>query len=134
MAAGSRLCSSIKADGGRCKREAMPGSEYCYSHDPSLAQRRKSNASKGGKRGGRGRAGVSGELSEIKAELQRIAKVAPGSEETKGYSVAVQALNVVLRALAEEREQKHQGELIERIEALEKGGGGDVSKHPAARA
>ena len=49
------LCSGTKADGGRCKAQAMHGSEWCIGHDPDKAQTRRLRASKGGKRGGRGR-------------------------------------------------------------------------------
>lgn len=46
-------CSGIRADGGRCRAQAMRNSEWCIGHDPNQAEARR--ASKGGKRGGRGR-------------------------------------------------------------------------------
>lgn len=120
MSSVARNCEAIKADGKRCQNKAKHHSQWCAAHDPARAEARRVAASLGGRRGGRGRAGVSGEIHEIKAELRKIARNAPGSEETKGYSVAVQALNVLLRALAEEREQRYAGELEERLKATEK--------------
>lgn len=120
MSSVARNCEAIKGDGKRCQNKAKNGSQWCAAHDPARSEARKLAASRGGKRGGRGRAGVSGEIQEIKAELRKIARLAPGSEETKGYSVAVQALNVLLRAMSEEREQRYAGELEERLKATEK--------------
>src|SRR5215217_1568694 len=52
------LCSGIRADGGRCKAQAMRNSAFCIGHDPDQAEARRRRASKGGKRGGRGRPSV----------------------------------------------------------------------------
>jgi hypothetical protein len=41
----------IKADGGRCKAQAMRGSSWCLNHDPDKSEERRRRASKGGKRG-----------------------------------------------------------------------------------
>jgi hypothetical protein len=49
------LCSGIRADGDRCRAQAMRNSAYCIGHDPDQAEARRRRASKGGKRGGRGR-------------------------------------------------------------------------------
>jgi hypothetical protein len=61
------LCSGIKADGGRCRAQAMRNSEWCIGHHPDKAQARRLRASKGGKRGGRGR--PQAELSDVKRRL-----------------------------------------------------------------
>jgi hypothetical protein len=60
------VCSGIKADGGRCKAQAIRGSAYCVGHDPEQAEARRRRASKGGRRGGRGRPVV--ELASLRDE------------------------------------------------------------------
>jgi hypothetical protein len=112
------LCSGIKADGTKCKAQAMHASAYCIGHDPGQADTRRRRASKGGKRGGRGRPQV--ELAGIKAQLQELADgVLDGSVERRRASVANQLLNTLLRAIGVELQVKEQLELIERIETLE---------------
>ena len=66
------LCSGIRADGGRCRAQAMRNSEWCIGHHPDKAKDRQRRASKGGKRGGRGR--PQAELSEIKRRLSDLAE------------------------------------------------------------
>jgi hypothetical protein len=44
-------CADIKADGGRCKGQAISNSRYCFSHSPEHAEARQQRASRGGKRG-----------------------------------------------------------------------------------
>ena len=56
-------CAAIKANGERCKADAMSGAEWCYSHHPDRAEQRSRNASRGGKSGGRGRS--NNELGEV---------------------------------------------------------------------
>jgi hypothetical protein len=48
------VCSGIRADGGRCKVQAMRNSEWCINHHADRSELRRRRASKGGKRGGRG--------------------------------------------------------------------------------
>lgn len=43
-------CKQIKADGEKCKANAMTGKEYCYLHSPEIPEdEKKENQSKGGK-------------------------------------------------------------------------------------
>ncbi len=37
-------CNGITRDGGRCEGVAIPGSDYCYAHDPAKAEERRRNA------------------------------------------------------------------------------------------
>lgn len=39
-------CSGTKRDGRPCTANAMPGSRYCWHHDPDLAEERRRNASR----------------------------------------------------------------------------------------
>jgi hypothetical protein len=112
------LCSGIRADGGRCRAQAMRNSAYCIGHDPDQAEARRRRASKGGKRGGRGR--PQAELGDIKRRLSDLADDVLEGRQDKGVAaVASQVLNVYLRAVSVELKAKEQTELIERLEALE---------------
>src|SRR5918995_713238 len=111
-------CAGIRADGGRCKAEAMPEAQWCWNHHPDHAQARRRRASKGGKRGGRGR--PQAELANIKARLSDLADDVLAGEVDKGVAaVASQVLNVYLRAVSVELKVREELELIDRLEALE---------------
>jgi hypothetical protein len=114
------LCSSIKADGGRCKAQAIRGSTYCVGHDPSdaAAEARRRRASKGGRRGGRGRPVA--ELASLRDENARIRHRLLEGELMPGVAaVAIQSLNCDIRAVATTLKAKEQEELVERLESLE---------------
>src|SRR5215218_6883585 len=112
------ICSGIRADGGRCKAQAMRNSAFCVGHDPDQAEARRRRASKGGKRGGRGR--PQAELGDIKRRLSDLAEDVLEGRQDKGVAaVASQVLNVYLRAVSVELKVQEQRELIERLEALE---------------
>jgi hypothetical protein len=113
-------CVALRADGGRCKTEAMPKAEWCWNHHPDYAQARRRRASKGGKRGGRGR--PQAELSDIKRRLSDLADDVLAGRQDKGVAaVASQVLNAYLRAISVETKLKEQFELVERLESLEEG-------------
>jgi hypothetical protein len=111
-------CSATTATGQPCKGEAIPGANYCWSHDPSHSEQRKRIATKAGKRGGRGRPGV--DLQEIKDQLRTMlggvlsGRILPGVA-----AVACQIQNTRLRCVEVERKLQETQELLERIEALE---------------
>lgn len=112
-------CGAIKRDGERCKADAMPGAEWCYSHHPDHAEERRRRARKGGKSGGRGRS--NGELREIKALCEDLTGRVLAGELAPGLAaVANQLINTRLRAVEQERKVKETEELEERIEALER--------------
>ena len=114
------LCSGIKADGGRCKAQAIRGSTYCVGHDPDQAEARRRRASKGGKRGGRGRPVA--ELGALRdenenADIRR--RLLEGELPPGVAAVAVQSINTDIRAVGAALKAREQEELIERLEALE---------------
>ena len=114
------LCSGIKADGGRCKAQAIRGSAYCVGHDPSeaAAGARRRRASKGGRRGGRGRPVA--ELASLRDENADIRRRLLEGELLPGVAaVAIQSLNCDIRAVATTLKAKEQEELVERLESLE---------------
>ena len=111
-------CARIKDNGERCKGDAMPGADWCYSHDPARAEERRRNASRGGKRGGRGRPGQ--DLAQIKTRLSDLANDVLGGRVGRGDAAVVgQLLNTVIRAVSVELKVREQMDLIERLEELE---------------
>jgi hypothetical protein len=112
------LCSGIKADGGRCKAQAIRGSAYCVGHDPDQAEARRRRASKGGKRGGRGRPVAElGALRDENADIRR--RLLEGELLPGVGAVAVQSINTDIRAVGVALKAREQEELTERLEALE---------------
>ena len=111
-------CAAIKANGERCKVDAMPGSDRCWSHDESTADARRRRASKGGKRGGRGR--PSSELARLQRRFEELADKVLASEIERGVgAVAGQLLNGARACVRDAMAAREQEELIERLEALE---------------
>lgn len=47
VSGGKPGCKAIKADGTRCRAGAQEGQDWCYNHDPSRAEERRTNASAG---------------------------------------------------------------------------------------
>lgn len=112
-------CSGIKADGGRCRAQAISNSQYCFSHDPDHAEARKQRARRGGKRGGRGRPGA--DLTDLKRDVRSVIDgVLDGTILQGPGAVALQGYNTLLRAAKVELEVREQTELVERLEALER--------------
>jgi hypothetical protein len=111
-------CAGIRADGGRCKAEAMPEAEWCWSHHPDYEQARRRRASKGGKRGGRGRPIAElGALRDENAEIRR--RLLEGELLPNVAAVAVQSINTDIRAVGTVMKAREQEELVERLEDLE---------------
>jgi hypothetical protein len=112
------LCSGIRADGGRCRAQAITGSEWCFNHHPDYEEQRKRRASKGGKRGGRGRPSV--ELARLQARFEELAeKVLAGEVERGVGAVAGQLLNGARACVRDGLAAREQEELVARLEALE---------------
>jgi hypothetical protein len=112
------LCSGIRADSGRCKAQAIRGSDYCFNHHPDYEAARQRRASKGGKRGGRGRP-VS-ELGRLQGRFEELAEqVLAGEIERASAAVACQLLNGARACVRDALAAREQEELVERLEALE---------------
>ncbi len=112
------LCSGIKADGGRCKAQAISDTEWCFNHHPDYEEQRRRRGSKGGKRGGRGRPVV--ELAAIKSKLEILADdVLSGSVDRSDAAVVAQIYNTVIRAVATGLKAKEVEEIEGRLEELE---------------
>ena len=112
------LCSGIKADGGRCKAQAMRNSAFCIGHDPDRVEARRRRASKGGKRGGRGR--PSSELRRLQERFEELAERVLSGEVERGVgAVAGQLLNGARACIRDGLTAREQEELVERLEELE---------------
>jgi hypothetical protein len=123
------LCSGIRADGGRCRAQAIGNSAWCFNHHPDYEEQRRRRASKGGKRGGRGRPSV--ELARLQARFEELAEeVLAGDIERGVGAVAGQLLNGARACVRDGLAAREQEELVARLEALEealdanKNGGG----------
>jgi hypothetical protein len=113
------VCSGIRADGGRCKAQAMRNSEWCINHHPDQAELRRRRASKGGKRGGRGRPIAElGALRDENAEVRR--RLLEGELLPNVAAVTVQSINTDIRAVGAAMKAREQEEILERIAALER--------------
>jgi hypothetical protein len=120
------LCSGIKADGGRCKAQAIRGASYCVNHHPDYEEARRRRNSKGGKRGGRGR--PQAELAAIKDDLREVVEAVREGSLERGTGAVIGGLyNTVLRALEVQRKWHEADELERRIERLEEAEQGDGS-------
>jgi hypothetical protein len=112
------FCSGNRADGGRCKAQAISGSEWCFNHHPEYEQARRRRASKGGKRGGRGRS--SAELARMQARFEELAEqVLAGEIERSVGAVAGQLLNGARACVRDAIAAREQEELVARLQALE---------------
>jgi hypothetical protein len=112
------LCSGIRADGGRCRAQAITGSEWCFNHHPDYKEERRRRASKGGKRGGRGRPSV--ELAGLQARFEDLAEQVLAGEVERGVgAVAGQLLNGARACVRDGLAAREQEELVARLEALE---------------
>ena len=112
------LCSGIRADGGRCKAQAIADSQWCFNHHPDYEDARRRRASRGGKRGGRGR--PTSELARLQARFEELAESVLSGEVERGVgAVAGQLLNGARSCVRDGMAAREQEELIARLEALE---------------
>ena len=112
------ICSGIRADGGRCKAQAMRNSEWCINHHPDYEQTRRRRASKGGKRGGRGR--PIAELASLRDENADIRRrLLEGELLPNVAAVAVQSINTDIRAVGAAMKARELEELEARLQSLE---------------
>ncbi len=118
-------CTAIKKDGSRCTKDAEPGRELCWSHDPANEEERRRIASRGGKAStavlADRRGPAAQEIRELKDELHTLATdVKEGTVPPPVGTTLNQIYNTLLRAMDQERRTRETGELEIRIEELEK--------------
>ena len=113
-------CEAITRAGARCQAEAMEGYQWCYSHRPDLAEKRKRNAKKGGRTGGRGRSSLA-ETEQAKKYIKGlVSQLHKGQVRREIANSCFTGLNVLARYVELERRIHEQDELEQRIEALER--------------
>ena len=110
-------CSGIKADGGRCKAQAIADSQWCFNHHPDYEEQRRRRGSRGGKRGGRGR--PQAELTDIKDCLKSmIDDVRDGKMDRGDAAVCGQLYNTLIRAVSVELRAREVEEIAREVEEL----------------
>lgn len=108
------VCAGIARSGERCTQSVNLGLMYCHHHNPSRPEERKRAASRAGK------SKPSRELVSIKRQLQGLADdILSGKVDRSDGAVVSQILNVLLRALEQERRWRELEGIEERLEALE---------------
>jgi hypothetical protein len=117
-------CTASKKDGSRCSKEAEPGQNYCWSHDPANEEERRRIASRGGKAStavlAERRGPAAQEIRELKEELRTLAwSVKEGEVPPPAGTALNQIYNTLLRAMDQERRTRETGELEARLAALE---------------
>jgi hypothetical protein len=95
-----------------------PPKTYCWWHDPQNSAERSRAAARGGRRAGRGR--PSAELHGVREENADIRRRLLEGDLLPGVAaVAIQSLNVDIRALDTLIKAREQEELAARLEAVE---------------
>lgn len=117
-------CTAIKKDGSCCSKDAEPGKDRCWSHDPANEEERRRIASRGGKAStavlAERRGPVAQEIRELKYELRSLARDVKEGEVPPPVGTALnQIYNTLLRAMDQERRTRESGELETRLAALE---------------
>ena len=117
-------CTAIKRDGSRCAKDAEPGKDRCWSHDPANEEERRRIASRGGKASttvlAERRGPAAQEIRELKDELRTLARnVKEGEVPPPVGTTLNQIYNTLLRAMDQERRTRETGELEARLAALE---------------
>src|SRR5215211_545960 len=111
------LCSGIRADGGRCRAQAIRDNEYCISHHPDYADARRRRNSKGGKRGGRGRPIAElGALRDENSDIRR--RLLEGELLPNVAAVAIQSINTDVRCVGATLKAREQEELAREVDEL----------------
>jgi hypothetical protein len=111
-------CAGITQAGTACKGIPIDGSGWCYVHHPDRTAERRRHGSKGGKRGGRGRPVA--ELGALRVENAEIReRLLEGKLKPGVAAVAVQSLNMDVRAVSAALKAREQEELEARLEELE---------------
>jgi hypothetical protein len=114
-------CGAIKPNGERCRGRAIEGSEWCWNHDPSYAEERRRNASKGGRRAGRGRPSpATAELARLQKRFEDLVdEVLSGAVDRGDAAVVAQLLNGARACVVGLLKAREQEELEQRLEEVE---------------
>ena len=113
-------CSGIRsADGKRCRGEALPGSEFCYSHNPAYKEELRRAGARGGRIAGKGRPKASSKaIDEVIAEVDA-AVAAARSGKHQGMAAVAQLLQTKLKAVELRLKVTEHEEWTERLSEIE---------------
>ena len=117
-------CQAIARSGSRCASSALPGSTFCFVHDPARAEARLEASRKGG----RARSNAERARKEIPSAMTsgelagRLAALFAGVVDGKISPKVGTAAATIARAMLEVRNQT---EIEERLTALEAAAGVD---------
>jgi hypothetical protein len=113
------VCPATTRKGTPCTQSVEGAQTYCHHHDPERARERSRSASRAAK------AKSIPLARELHKQLVRLARdVASGDLPAYRGAVVVQVLNCRIRLSETERRIQEQEELLERLDALERGRGG----------
>jgi hypothetical protein len=117
-------CRALKKDGSSCTKDAEPGKDLCWSHNPANEEERRRIASRGGRASttvlAERRGPAAQEIRELKDELRTLARDVMEGEVPPPVGTALnQIYNTLLRAMDQGRRTRETGELEERLAALE---------------
>lgn len=124
-----KQCTAIRQDGQPCQSFALPGSAYCFSHDPGRAEERRTARAKGGRHRGkvhRFRALLPPRLVPVFERLE----AAMGAVERGTLTPSqAQALAALARAMVAVLESSELAERLREIETMLE----ERNGHPFAR-
>jgi hypothetical protein len=111
------LCAGIRADGERCRAQAMSDSPYCLNHAPNADELRRRRNSRGGRTGGRGRASV--ELHRLRHRLEVLAdKVEDDQIDPRLAAISGQLLNYARGCIRDALVARDQEQVLEEMEEI----------------
>jgi hypothetical protein len=96
----------------------MTGFEWCYMHNPAMAEKRKKTNSRGGKTGGRSRPKDRMQIIHQTADLM-ITRLIRAQIEPSVAAVVCQFLNLKVRAISVDMQLEEHITMAEQLEALE---------------
>jgi hypothetical protein len=114
-------CQAIKPNGDRCNAPVQGVSDWCYNHNPTLAEERRRNAAKAGRSSARARRmRATEELTRLKEVFERLAdRVLKGEVDRADAAIAGQLINYARACIKDMLIAREQDELEQRMSAIE---------------
>jgi hypothetical protein len=119
-------CKARKTDGSKCQAVALPGSRYCFFHDPAKAEKRREAQSLGGRHNRI--MTLDTDVPDVKIEdcqgtipllSETINQVRKGEIDPRIANTVGYLANVIIKAV----EQSEMEKRLEKIEAIVKNNG-----------
>ena len=115
----SNRCAQTKSDGSPCRTRPLKGSRYCFFHDPSKAEERRSAGRKGGEKG------KIATLSSLTPDIQLdsaqdvVRLIAETISQVRRGDIDPRIANAVGYLSGVALKAREQGELEDRLKTLE---------------